>query len=186
MRDARQDKTNLAVEPPNGSLPCIEMGIHYFQGVHEMCRCRFGTMVFVEDQITRQIMATRLHPIITRPIAFFVESQGGTYKGIREVMVLDTVKCRFHRVNQQSIFCILDIGWRQIVISLPCASCHYEKRQKPYGQDTFHGGKGKKSFLFCYLNGFNSSSPALLLFLRWQSLHSLSARRRPPRCLSCS
>ena len=99
MRYARQNKANLTVKPPDGNLLCIEMRIQYFQGFNKMCRCRLGTMVFVKNQTPHQIMATRLHPIIARLVALFVESQGGTYKRIRKVMILDSVIYRFHRVD---------------------------------------------------------------------------------------
>ena len=97
--DTRQDKANLAVEPPDGSLLGIEMGIQYAQGFHEMRRCLFGATVFVENETAGQIMAMGLHPKTAGSVALFVESQGGTYKGVREVMVFSTVKHCFHRVD---------------------------------------------------------------------------------------
>ena len=81
---------------------------------------------------------------------------------------------------------LLQVFGRGVLGLAPASHYGKQKRQNHYMMKWFHGGKGKNSFHFCYLNGFNSLSPALLLFLRWQSLHSLSARRRPPQCLSYS
>ncbi len=86
-------------------------------------------------------MATSLHPIIAGPVTLFVECQGGTYKGIREVIVLVTDIYRFHRVKQLSVFRILDIDRSQKVTTPFGAAHHHHDKRKHYEQKSFHASK---------------------------------------------